>query len=910
MAGPVRRNFAHLSPAERQAFIDALLQADLSTFSDGVSYWDKQDQIHQGTHNHNGNSFVPWHRELVNRFEALLQQADPDVALPYWDWTEDPRAADDGQGGTVNLLSSTLMGTASGVVDGPLAALHNGGALAGSRDATGSFTDPPRQITRACAPGAPAVPSDAAVLASSNGNPQAQQWTALRIALESAHDTAHVFFGAGSTIFDPHAAFEDPFVFLLHCNVDRLFAMWQTEPGQEWRLDPDQVYGDQSETADDKGILQTLQPWDGTVEFGAPIEPWVGASPSIEVKNSRHPSVVRPPCYDTLPLTVEQVAPAPGDPVRFLDVVEHLPTARALRLRVRGCASVTANASVTGPFTLLAPSVTSPQPDGFEERDLLVWVLFSPGAAGSSAAGTLTVTIAETGDVLTVPVSATVVPNPTVGTSLVLDRSGSMDLPSGLPLKTRMEVLHDAAPLFVALLDDDDGSGVVRFDTDAAEAAPVQDAGPMIGGAGRLASSTAITTTATNVAGLTAIGDGLEAGAGQLGAVAGDYDSTATIVFTDGHETADKTIAAAASSVNSRVFAIGLGTADQLNPGALSDIANGTGGYLLLTGNPGVDDQLLLQKYFAQVLAGATNSAIVVDPDGFVPVGGQAVVPYDLTAADIRADVLVLGEMARALTVELVAPDGTTLTPGAGAAEIVADAYRALRVVPADALAPQAGVGTWKAVLSVDRGELDRFIRRLRERIAKLDRDKLGRFLELVLAGIETHGVPYSLTVQARSALRLAVTLSQGSRLPGTPGRLRATLTDSGIPLAASAALHAVVTAPDGTQRTLALAGVEPGVFAAEVPTDGPGVYRVLVRAAGTDLRGTPFTREELRTLAVWARGDEQPPLVIDPAGGPGGLDACRSLLCLLEDDGVRRLLERNEVDADRVARCVKLGCG
>jgi len=685
--------------------------------------------------------------------------------------------------------------------------------------------------------------------------------------------------------------------------------MWQTQPGQEWRLDPDQVYGDQSDTADDKGILHPLQPWDGTVQFGAPIEPWVGSSPSIEVKTSRHPSVVRPPCYDTLPLTVEQVAPSPGDPVRFLDVVEHLPTAGALRLRVRGCTSVTANATVTGPFTLLDASVTSPHPDGFEERDLLVWVLFTPGAAGTAAAGTLTVTIAETGDVFAVPISATVVPNPTVGTSLVLDRSGSMAEPSGLPLKSRMDVLHDSAPLFVALLDEEDGSGVVRFDTDASEAAPVQDAGPMIGGAGRLASSTAITSTATNVAGLTAIGDGLELAAAQLTAVAGDYDSTATIVFTDGHETADKTIAAAASSVNSRVFAIGLGTADQLNPTALSDIANGTGGYLLLTGNPGVDDQLLLQKYFAQVLAGVTNAAIVVDPDGFVPVGGQAVVPFDLTAADIRSDVLVLGEMARALTVELVAPDGTTLTLGAGVQEVVGEAYRALRVVPTDVLGPGAGVGGWKAVLSVDRQGLDRFLRELRERIAKLDRERLGRFLKLVLASIEAHGVPFSLTVQARSALRLGVSLTQTSRLPGKPGRLRATLTDSGVPLGASAALHALVTAPDGTQRTLPLAGVEPGTFAAEVPTDGPGVYRVLVRAAGADLRGTPFTREELRTLAVWARGDEAPPLVIDPGHGPGRPDLCGLLSCLLGDDGVRSLLERNGLDADRLVRCVKGSC-
>lgn len=911
MARPIRRNIAHLSPAERQAYIDAVLAADLSTFSDGVSYWDKQDQIHEGTHNHGGNSFLPWHRELVNRYEALLQQANPDVAAHYWDWTQDPRAASDGQGGTLSLLSSALFGTASGTLDGPLAALHNGGVLAGSRDATGSFTDPPREVTRACAPGAPGVDSDAAILISADALPQAQQWSAFRTALESSHNAAHGFFGVGSTIWDSHRAFEDPFVFLLHSNVDRLFAMWQAQPGQEWRLDPDQVYGDQSETTGPESILATLQPWDGTVEFGAPIEPWVGASPLIEVKNCRHPSVVTPPCYDTLPVTVEQVAPLPGDPVRFLDVVEHLPTARALRLRVRGCTTVTASASVTGPFTVLSPAVTSPEPDGFAAKDMLVWVLYSPGAAGSAGAGTLTVTVAETGDVFSVPVTATVVGNPTVGTSLVLDRSGSMSLPSGVPTKSRMEVLHDSAPLFVALLDDADGVGVVRFDTDAAPATPVQPAGPMIGGAGRLAAGTAITATVTNPLGLTAIGDGLEAAAAQLTAVAAGYDSTATIVFTDGHETADKTIAAAASSVNSRVFAIGLGTADQLNPGALSDIAAGTGGYLLLTGNPGVDDQLLLQKYFAQVLAGATNSAIIVDPDGFVPAGGSSAVPFDVTAADVRLDVLVLGAMASVLSVEVVAPDGTRLTAGAGAEEALGEAYRVLRVVPADVLAPGAGEGRWTVVLSVDGPALDRWLGRLRERLNQLDPDVAERILAGVLRGLKSHGVPFSVTVAARSALRLGVTVSQTSRLPGTPGRLRATLTDSGIPLPGSAAVHAQVTAPDGTQRSLRLTAAEPGVFTAEVPTDGPGVYRVLVRAGGADLRGARFTREELRTLAVWARGDDPPPAVIQPGGEAGGqLDACRLLLCLLADDGVRRLLERHEVDPDRVGRCVKGACG
>ncbi|MGH3449545.1 MAG: tyrosinase family protein, partial [Haloechinothrix sp.] len=307
MAKPVRRNFAHLTDAEREAYIAAVKQADLHAFADGVSYWDKQDQIHQSTHNHGGNSFLPWHRELVNRYEALLQQSDPDVALHYWDWTEDPTATSDGQGGTIDLSLTSLFGTMNGLVDGELASLHNGGTFAGSREDTGDPADPPQEVTRSKGAGAPGISSDATIIASADGLAQAQQWQQFRSTLESAHNSAHGYIGGD--IGGQHGAFEDPFVFLLHGNVDRLFAMWQAQPGQEWRLDPDQVYGDQSNTNDPDGILYNLQPWDGMVEFGAPIEPWVGASPEVEVKNSRHPSVVRPPCYDTLPLTVEQVAP-------------------------------------------------------------------------------------------------------------------------------------------------------------------------------------------------------------------------------------------------------------------------------------------------------------------------------------------------------------------------------------------------------------------------------------------------------------------------------------------------------------------------------------------------------------------------------------------------------------------------
>lgn len=69
------------------------------------------DQIHQSTHNHGDNSFIPWHRELSTATRPLLRQSNPDVALHYWDWTEDPRAASDGQGGTVDLTDPSLFGT-------------------------------------------------------------------------------------------------------------------------------------------------------------------------------------------------------------------------------------------------------------------------------------------------------------------------------------------------------------------------------------------------------------------------------------------------------------------------------------------------------------------------------------------------------------------------------------------------------------------------------------------------------------------------------------------------------------------------------------------------------------------------------------------------------------------------------
>ena len=173
------------------------------------------------------------------------------------------------------------------------------------------------------------------------------------------------------------------------------------------------------------------------------------------------------------------------------------------------------------------------------------------------------------------------------GVSMALDKSGSMSWASGLnePLETRLDVLHFSAPPFVELLEDDNSVGIVSFDQDPH---PVISMTPTDLG-GRIAIQSAILGHTNNPLGATAIGDGLEAAQTLIAPVTG-FDSKAIVILTDGHETAGKYISEVTDLINDRVFAIGLGTAEQLQPAALQALTDGPDGYLLMTGQLLTDD--------------------------------------------------------------------------------------------------------------------------------------------------------------------------------------------------------------------------------------------------------------------------------------------------------------------------------
>ncbi len=282
MTDGIRKNVAKISKDERDRLRDAFIGAGKKLYPDGISYWHKQDAIHQGTDAHEGVAFLPWHRELCNRLESLLREVDSTVSLHYWDWATDPRASDNGTGGTTNLFTDNFMGSASGDVSTPFESLI------------------PPKLSREVAFGAsppspPKVESDQEIINSGNAAPDEKQYRKFHDNLQRAnHDDVHAYIGGNIRRGD--TAFEDPFVFLLHSNIDRLWAKWQLVPGKEWRLDPEKVYG---EVGNEKRIIENLEPWAGVTG----MRPWAFPDNQQEVKNSKDLSVVKPPLYDTNPST-------------------------------------------------------------------------------------------------------------------------------------------------------------------------------------------------------------------------------------------------------------------------------------------------------------------------------------------------------------------------------------------------------------------------------------------------------------------------------------------------------------------------------------------------------------------------------------------------------------------------------
>lgn len=280
-----RLNAATASSAEQTAYVNAIVKVGTlpSFFFGTTSYWHKQNDVHSlGPMTRHGTpAFLPWHREFVNRYEALLQEADPTVKLLYWDWTTDPENSTGGG----NLFTPSFMGFSGRGTGG----VNIGPPFQPALGAPG--------IVRNLSPNTtPPANSDSTVLAPGD-------FDSFWFGLEQSpnHNDAHGYIGGGGNINFINFAAQDPFFFLLHANVDRLWAQWQRQ--QLSRRDPTDAYDlDQG----DGNITADQEPWNGT--GFVPIDPYLPGNLAW-TKTSTDSSVVAPPAYDTATLTVPPLAP-------------------------------------------------------------------------------------------------------------------------------------------------------------------------------------------------------------------------------------------------------------------------------------------------------------------------------------------------------------------------------------------------------------------------------------------------------------------------------------------------------------------------------------------------------------------------------------------------------------------------
>ncbi len=198
---------------------------------------------------HSGPAFFPWHRELVLRLEKDLsvEMGEPDFAMPYWNWAADSALTP----GTSPIWSPTLMGgdgdstKANQVTTGPFRSKASGGTwtTVEMNPDTGAIL-PVGVLTRTLGRGTAllggsikTLPTPANVTATQALTPydttdfsSSQKVTGYRNAAEGwnpygMHNLVHVWVGGS---MEPATSPNDPVFFLHHCNVDRLWNLWQT----------------------------------------------------------------------------------------------------------------------------------------------------------------------------------------------------------------------------------------------------------------------------------------------------------------------------------------------------------------------------------------------------------------------------------------------------------------------------------------------------------------------------------------------------------------------------------------------------------------------------------------------------------------------------------------------------------
>jgi tyrosinase len=300
----VRKNANKLKARERDRFLLAL--AKLNSVTPVASTYQTLRNMHVDAadpEEHGGPHFLPWHRTYLLDLERGLQAIDPSVSMHYWRF--DQKAP--------KVFSKLFMGETKRLPSSAdFVLLDPGNPL------VGWVTDSDPGILRAslfntktqAAPGLLGFEllNQAQTLALGPNYP------AFGVMEGTPHGAAHVSFNGW--ISDIPTAPKDPLFFMLHSNVDRLWALWQW---MNERTNPDDPNTYTGQNQDGRRVNDTMWPWNGVITLprpnfapgsglpGSPQTPTPGGKPTIRNMIDYHGSRVALPLdwlgfsYDDVP---------------------------------------------------------------------------------------------------------------------------------------------------------------------------------------------------------------------------------------------------------------------------------------------------------------------------------------------------------------------------------------------------------------------------------------------------------------------------------------------------------------------------------------------------------------------------------------------------------------------------------
>lgn len=866
---------------------------------------------------HKGPLFFPWHREFLRQFELDLRAAsgDPNMCLPYWDFSRDQVVADPGYpfidaclGGDGTGPNSTVITGAFTVANGFTVALGGGGVTALQRE-FGQDSLAPSLPSAASITAALAVstydspPYDRTTPGASSFRNLVEGWVGPD--LVNVHNRVHVWVGGS---MGPSTSPNDPVFFLNHAKEDELWAVWsQKYPAVPHYLPADgyAIPAGQHHLKRLSDHMDSLAEYFGAGTIDRPID------------LLDHKAIT---WYDTdLPdITLES-----GPALAFNNTPAGLTVTKKIRFRVKTCRltffSITGAPS--GNFSIVGGPdfpVTPVEANDFEILEIEVRFVGQGPNVQVSAVDIEAHIVDEEGYYAANPNDSFVVQKFHVelvanniitsdsSVVLVLDRSGSMAEVANSGF-TKSQLLKSAVGVVHELMKDTDQIGIARFDHEADVLLAMT---PKSAGLG-----TTLTGAGLDPRGSTNIAGGILVGSGLINGPGATHPNKALVVLTDGNDyPVPNTIATLPpGTINQTTFAIGFGLPGQVNDATLSQISANTGGYLLTTGDMTTDDERFkLAKFFIQILKDATLNQTIMDPEGqLFWAGPPQEIEFPVSDSDVSIDVVTLCPMPFALDFRLITPGGQLITGAMSGVEpnvryhVGADvAYFRLMLPALPSQASGSHRGTWRAVLALTKPTVG---------ITTLTHVPVG-LAEIIRRQREfaDKPMPFNLNVHSYSNLTLDARLRQDGFVPGDAVHLTANLWEYRAPLTLPATVWADVRQPNGSHATLPLAAASPGEYRADWTTTQPGVYEFAVRAEGYTTAHARFRREKMLTAGVWAGGDRP----FDPqGGGDGDKDEtyCKTILCVIEhvmkSPGLSERFKALGFDLESLRRCIEAHC-